>query len=274
MCALHGQKTYTVRPPVSQLLLYGAFVQIFWTWSFNHCRCGISRSAPLCSDAYWCWLKQRTYVTSVLAGMVLGLALLTKAIAIFLLIVFPIMLVVWVLLSGKPTCLEHHTALSCKHKKDIREKPRWTQQLLTPTSMQVAVLLATCTLAINIGYGFKGSFQPLHSYRFLSSILRGGSTDVDGGNCFNNSYLARLPIPLPKAYVASIDSQKAILETPKGGLPSRSVARRRMVVLLYIRTVCQDAARYSSITYWSKCTCITECATERRPKMNCFSCSQ
>lgn len=78
--------------------------------------------------------------------------------------------------------------------------------------MAVILLLGLCVL--NLGYGFEGSFRKLGDYGFVSETLGGPREDGRTGyspeprNRFEGTWLAHLPVPLPKNYVMGIDFQK------------------------------------------------------------------
>jgi hypothetical protein len=69
---------------------------------------------------------------------------------------------------------------------------------------------------INMGYGFEGSLTRLGKFRFVSQSLTGLSdaeTALIGGNRFADSWLANIPVPLPKNYLIGIDLQRKDFET-------------------------------------------------------------
>ena len=77
------------------------------------------------------------------------------------------------------------------------------------------MLIGICV--INLGYGFEGTFQRLGDYQFNSYTLTGLPADSasyhPSGNRFANTWLAEVPVPLPKNYVQGIDLQKVDFET-------------------------------------------------------------
>ncbi len=79
---------------------------------------------------------------------------------------------------------------------------------------QMGVILLLGLYVLNLGYGFEGSFQRLGEYGFVSETL-GGPKDEgqmayapQGRNRFEGTWLAHLPVPLPKNYLMGIDLQR------------------------------------------------------------------
>jgi 4-amino-4-deoxy-L-arabinose transferase-like glycosyltransferase len=96
--------------------------------------------------------------------------------------------------------------------------------------VQGAAMLLAALLIINVGYGFRDSFLPLAEYRFASSLFSGKSPEpvvraaddplaeqeprvrLVAGNRWTHTWLARLPVPLPRDYVMGIDCQRGDFE--------------------------------------------------------------
>jgi len=140
--------------------------------------------------AFWRWLKRPGWPESLVAGLALGLAELTKTTWIVLFALWPLLWLAW--------------RAPARGRPSVREGGRQTGQL--------AVLLALALYVLNLGYGFEGSFQRLGDYRFVSQALGGPRDNVyqfgAGSNRFADTWLEALPVPLPKNYVAGIDLQK------------------------------------------------------------------
>ncbi|NQT16287.1 MAG: glycosyltransferase family 39 protein, partial [Planctomycetes bacterium] len=143
---------------------------------------------------FWLWLKEPDWQRTMLAGVVLGAAELTK---FTLLVFYPLWLLLWILwLCTQP---------------GARQWQRGLDQ-----TVKIAVILGLSVLVINVGYGFEGTCQQLRGFRFQSCTLT-GSGDVEdvpegGGNRFDGTWLGSLPVPLPKNFVQGVDAQKANLE--------------------------------------------------------------
>lgn len=189
--------------------LYGAWAAALalalWCFSPNV----IAWSATICPDVaaaslgiaacyfFWRWLKEPEWFWALLAGIVLGLAELTKMTWVILFAVWPLLWVLW--LWGR---------------RDVIQLP-WSKQ-----AVQLFGILAIGLFALNLGYSFNGSFTRLGDYTFVSRVLAGEDSIVEdgrGGNRFADSWMSYVPVPLPRDYVEGIDIQKVDFER---GLPS------------------------------------------------------
>jgi hypothetical protein len=148
---------------------------------------------------FWKWLKRPEMLEAFLAGMILGLAELTK---FTLLIFYPLFIAMWLLYR-----LPEIKTLTKNH---------WFQQ-----TKQLAVTFVLSVLIINMGYLFEGTGKFLGSYRFQTTLFTGCKTLADvptsGGNRFEKTPLAYLPILLPSNFIQGIDAQRLDFER---GLPS------------------------------------------------------
>lgn len=89
---------------------------------------------------------------------------------------------------------------------------------------QGATIILISIGVINFGYGFDGVFTPFGDYEFVSKRFTGRVTIPDGevpgwhaapwevGNRFRGTWLADVPVPLPREYVAGFDVQQRDLE--------------------------------------------------------------
>jgi 4-amino-4-deoxy-L-arabinose transferase-like glycosyltransferase len=146
---------------------------------------------------FWRWLKQPDWRGALLAGVVLGLAELTKTTWILLFGLWPVLWVVW----RWP-------------ERRALERRAWLRQC-----GQLSVVLLLGLYLINVGYGFEGSFEPLSSFSFKSKTLSGrpdsdaSPTSPSPSNRFVGTFLGSLPVPVPRAYLLGIDQQKAEFES-------------------------------------------------------------
>ncbi len=142
---------------------------------------------------FWRWLKEPTWIRTVTAGALLGLAELTKT---TLVIFYPLWPALWLVYR-------------------FRERHRMTVQDWLREATMIAARILIAIYILNLGYGFEGTGKRLGEYRFQSRVLTGETTDQDrlaAGNRFTNSWLGALPVLLPKNYVQGIDSQKLDFE--------------------------------------------------------------
>lgn len=142
---------------------------------------------------FWRWLCSPTWSRTVLAGLALGSAELSKTTWIVLFPLWPSLWLAWNLTKRPLFSWDHG-----------REASRLT----------VILVLAICV--INLGYGGEGSFHRLGDIRFISRALAGTvdyrSEAFEGGNRFSESCWASVRVPLPLSYVQGIDIQKRDFE--------------------------------------------------------------
>jgi len=146
------------------------------------------------------WLRHPDARTALQAGLTLGLAELCKMTLILLYALFPI---IW-LIDRKFVGRERRTL--CLQREGA----------------QLFGIVFLSILTLNLGYGFEGSCRRLDSFAFQSDALSGsvshGSEPAQAktsryGNRFHDSWLGRVPVPLPSQYILGIDEQKADFET-------------------------------------------------------------
>ena len=154
---------------------------------------------------FWKWMKKPLYANSFIAGIVLGLAELTK---FTLLVFYPLFPLLW---------------LMYRYPKNVKESQiQFKKQLI-----QFALMIIVSFAVINIGYMFDGSGKLLRTFKFqtclfsgyktLEEIPRSGGNRFDGTGNVIETALGFLPVPLPKDYIQGIDTQRLDFET---GLPS------------------------------------------------------
>jgi len=146
---------------------------------------------------FWCWLRTPRLETMLWAGTSLGFAQLTKMTLLVFFVAWP---VTWLAMR-----------LPTRRPSPARA---WSRE-----AVQLAGILILGLFVLNLGYGFQGSFQRLGDYEFTTRAL-GGLTEeqvsedimLTGGNRFRGSWLARVPVPLPRDYVRGLDQQKRDFE--------------------------------------------------------------
>jgi hypothetical protein len=148
--------------------------------------------------AFWRWLKNPVWAHATTTGIVLGLAELAKT---TLIVFYPLWALSWIV-----------------HR--LPQRRQLSLQMWLRESGMLFVQVMISLYVINLGYLFEGSFQRLGDYRFESHALAGLLTQKQGlklGNRFTDTWLASMPVPLPRNYVQGIDTQKADIES---GRPS------------------------------------------------------
>lgn len=159
------------------------------TWSSLICTDGAAAAMGIgAAYSFARWLQFPTWSRTLLAGLLLGLALLSKMTWLVLLITWPSIWVICRFLSKK-TLLKQATFL------------------------QLIAVIALGLYVLNLGYAFDGSFAKLGDYVFYSRVLGGDS----GTNRFSDTLLSQLPVPVPRPFIAGLDLQKLDFEQ---GMPS------------------------------------------------------
>lgn len=136
------------------------------------------------------WLQRRSAETAIVAGCVLGIGLLVKSTLILFCMLWPAL---WMC----SRFLKSH---------DPEQRSCGTE------AGQHALILLVAIAVLNAGYGFEGSGTRLGDFNFSSRALSGLQAEGEKGNRFRESFLALLPVPLPRNYVQGIDEQKSDFE--------------------------------------------------------------
>jgi hypothetical protein len=155
------------------------------------------------SFVFWLYLQRPNGRRAALAGLVLGLAQLTKFSLILLLGVWPVLWACQLLIVRGRAGIVRRSGIALAHG---------------------ALMLALCTSVIDLGYVFEGVGTPLGRFEFVSRTLtrpvppgmrRPRSTDAmldavqrHRVNRFRGTWMERLPVPLPVHYVEGFDDQK------------------------------------------------------------------
>jgi hypothetical protein len=144
----------------------------------------------LTAYSFWHWTQRSTVRRTYEFGVTLGIAMLSKFVWIFLPLLFVTLWCVLLPLKGRV----------------IGSRETLTQGFLLIASLVCALLV------VNVGYGFVGSFRQLNSYRFVSEQLRQPALLGKSGNCFSDSVIGKLPVPLPSDFVLGVDRQRLDFE--------------------------------------------------------------
>jgi hypothetical protein len=153
---------------------------------------------------FWRWLREPTWWHALGSGVVLGLAELAKT---TLVIFYPLWPMMWLLYRWQSVVLT------------LRVRRNISRSAMATLGREIGMLVVRTVVAIyvvNLGYGFEGSCTRLSDFRFVSATL-GATGDADqapagGGNRFADSWLGKLPVPLPRNYVLGIDLQRKDFE--------------------------------------------------------------
>lgn len=146
----------------------------------------------LASFVFWRWLTKPNWRLALVAGVLLGVAELSKTSWIVLYVLWPALWAVW-------RCLQN-----INHNECIREVK------------QLVVILVLAVYVVNLGYQFENSLKPLQDFEFVSKTLSGKDRRIrKPGNRFAGTLLGRLPVPFPENYIRGIDVQKLDFERRK-----------------------------------------------------------
>ena len=171
---------------------------------------------------FWRWLRQPTWDRAVVAGIVLGLAELTKTTWVMLFGLWPLLWLVCRftrkfkqpgLRSASRAAGNDARALLDSDGVGAANRHRSCCELA-----QLVLMLAFGVFCINAGYGFEKSGTRLRDYLFVSRPLSGAADPghaTEFGNRFSKSWLGALPVPLPRNYLEGIDWQWHDIEVGK-----------------------------------------------------------
>jgi hypothetical protein len=180
------------------------------------------------SYCFWRWLRDPESNRAIVAGIVLGLAELTKTTWLVLFGLWPALWVVWAVsprckvqspksedkAEGKRQKANDGSGVRVQGSGSGRKSHGFCYQL-----MQLGLILALGVFCINAGYDFEGSGTKLRDYQFISGPLTGLNRDAAErwrpGNRFAKSWLGKLPVPLPRSYVEGTDLQWHDIERGK-----------------------------------------------------------
>lgn len=144
--------------------------------------------------AFRLYLRTGTPDAALVAGLLLGIAELTKFTLLLLYAAWPVL------------ALSYHLDRSNGTFRAVPVRCRLLHGLM---------IAGVSVVVINLGYAFAGTLTPLGEYEFVSRAFSGPDGPVPG-NRFRGTPLANLPVPLPFDYLTGIDVQKRDLE---GGMP-------------------------------------------------------
>ncbi len=185
-------------------LVIWCFSPYLLAWGATMCPDAVAASLGLVAlYAFRRWLRQPSWRQAVIAGACLGLLPLTKTTWIIAFGIWPLIWCLWML----PTRFD---------RRDEHSRPR-------PPAGQMAAILLLGLYMLNMGYFFEGTCRPLGKYVFVSQSLHGQEVPEGQwgmpitGNRFADTWLGKMPVPLPTQFVQGIDTQRYDFER---GFPS------------------------------------------------------
>jgi Dolichyl-phosphate-mannose-protein mannosyltransferase len=142
------------------------------------------------SYAFWRFLRLGGWSRAVLAGLLLGLAELTKLTMVVFYVVWPLLW--W-----------------------LRERRQAATGRVARAAQLMAILAITVPV-LNVGYAFQGTGRRLGDYAFVSRMFSGDRPEShwdQAGNRFRGTWLGALPVPLPEDYLRGADAQRIDFES-------------------------------------------------------------
>ena len=143
---------------------------------------------------FWRYLRSPSWFEAWLAGLALGLALLTKT-------TWLILFAVWPVLIGMSRW---------GSRADLAERPRF---------WHLPFMAFVAWLVLCFGYGFTKVGRPLGDFEFISQALAGpeahsgnSQAQLKPGNRFRTTAFEKVPVPLPADLIVGIDMQKSDFE--------------------------------------------------------------
>lgn len=168
---------------------------------------------------FWRWLRKPTFACASVAGLMLGVAQLTKFSALSLYVIWPLAGLLYVWLTQRADAPPEKNMNPVEGRSTPSRTGRF--KLL----LQAALILVLSVPTINAGYGFEGTCRPLGSFPFVSSALTRSRTTGQSPypnhpdtrvmrplyqarqNRFEGTWLGVVPVPLPEHYVLGFDEQ-------------------------------------------------------------------
>lgn len=177
---------------------------------------------------FWRYLRRPTYLNAAMAGAVLGLAELTKFSSLLFYMIWPALWIVSRLLRTKIASGQRKG--NANREASSKRLPGESAELAGSSSsmrglMHLAAIGLISVIVINLGYRFEGTCTRLKEFTFLSKLLTRPRQPADGPpmvprehpwysilmarqNRFVGTWLANLPVPLPRHFVEGFDEQK------------------------------------------------------------------
>ena len=153
------------------------------------------------------WLIHRTMGWAIFSGIMLGLTFLTKFTWLFLFGLWP---ACWLVVSIAGRNKRSAVPAISQRRNGAALVPAYEGSWRT--DLQHLLLINVLALwVLNNGYLFEGSFQRLGDFQFFSESLSGvdsAKASSEGGNRFRDSWLGRIPMPVPQNFLQGIDHIK------------------------------------------------------------------
>jgi hypothetical protein len=229
---------------------------------------------------FWRWLRDPGWGKVPLLGIAFGLAQLTKFTWVILFGLWPLIWGIWTFRQAtarddgeirsrvRLPATRWVAAIAGLNQEVVFRLP-WRQ--MRSEALQLAACFLIGVYLINLCYGFSGALTRLGDYEFVSRALGGSIEPRSPGNRFRGTVLEHVPVPLPRDYVAGIDSQKSDFDRgmrsylrgqwrdDRGwwyyylyGLAIKVPLGTWVVVLLATALTLRDATRKSGPVHWEE----------------------
>jgi hypothetical protein len=169
--------------------------------------------------AFWRWLRVASLPRAAVAGLLLGVAQLTKFSALSLCVIWPLAGAMYVWLARRGDAPPEQSVAAAESRSSPSRIEKYKPLL------HGALMFVVSILVINAGYGFEGTCRTLGRFPFVSSALTRSRTTGQSPypnhpdtrvmrplyrarqNRFEGTWLGVLPVPLPEHYVLGFDEQ-------------------------------------------------------------------
>jgi hypothetical protein len=149
---------------------------------------------------FWRWLRRPIWGRALWAGLLFGLAELSKMTWFVLFALWPLLWLTW-------RWTERRRAKGYG-PTSVQTSPAISSQIALPPVAQLASILAIGLYVLNAGYGFDGTCTRLKEFTFISSALTGLDHSGKPGNRLTETWMGDLPAPVPRQYLLGMDLQK------------------------------------------------------------------
>jgi hypothetical protein len=139
-----------------------------------------------------------------IAGICLGLAILTKSTWIIGLALWPL----WITSEWLRSTYVHNCVPA--ENEELNGFGTSLKCLVT----RLSIVLAFAWLILVAGYRGNGLFESLGNYSFVSKLLRGDDQQLSG-NRFRGTWLEAIPIPFPRSLIEGMDQQWEDFDKPR-----------------------------------------------------------
>jgi hypothetical protein len=232
-CYLWGRDLYGERSGLVAMLLWCFSPMILGHAALMTPDAPAAALGALACYTFWRWLKKPTWHSTFTAGIILGLAELTKT---TLILFYPLWPILWLAYRWSEYRSHLHSPLAPRGPRETADlgPACWfmvSRRALVPVAAcgeanrpglapnwrrEACMLIVRMLIGlyiVNLGYLGNGSFVQLKEYEFRSNMFGLVDATTSGyGNRFRESWLGEVPVPLPCDYMLGIDHQQRDFE--------------------------------------------------------------